>query len=136
MRTIVPMKVVADTNTFLAVALDEPEKQEIIALTNGQELIAPAVLPFEIGNALSALVKRNKLSEAEARAAWRACQKIPVDLREIDIEMALNIATEHNISAYDAYFIVCAINLRSPLLTLDRQLKSVALAHGLKVMGC
>ena len=130
------MKIVADTNTFLVVALDEPEKQEIIALTNGQELIAPAVLPFEIGNALSALVKRNKLSEVEARAAWKACQKIPVDLRGVDIEQALNIAFENNIYAYDAYFIECAINLRSPLLTLDRQLKSVALTQGLKILGC
>jgi len=130
------MRIVADTNSFLAVALDEPEKQEIIALTNGQELIAPAVLPFEIGNALSALVKRKKLSEGEARAAWQACQIIPVDLRGVNIEKALNIAFENNIYAYDAYFIECAINLRSPLLTLDRQLKSVALTQGLKILGC
>ena len=55
------MKIVADTNIFLAVALNEPEKKEIIALTVGHELIAPEILPFEIGNALSALVKRKRL---------------------------------------------------------------------------
>jgi len=29
------MKIVADTNTFLAVALEEPEKAKIIQLTRG-----------------------------------------------------------------------------------------------------
>jgi hypothetical protein len=47
------MKIIADTNTFLAVALNEPEKPEIIRLTTGYDLVAPLILPFEIGNALS-----------------------------------------------------------------------------------
>ncbi len=52
--TIVSMKIVVDTNTFLAVALNEPEKPEIIKLTVGHQLI-PEVLPFEIGNVLTAM---------------------------------------------------------------------------------
>lgn len=128
------MKIVADTNTFLAVALNEPEKQGIIALTVGHELIAPEVLPFEIGNALSALVKRNRLTPQEALLAWKACLAIPVDLRAIDIEKALAIASKNNIYAYDAYFIECATSLRCPLLTLDRQLKTVCRDQGIKIL--
>ncbi|MBW1746115.1 MAG: hypothetical protein JRJ25_07330, partial [Deltaproteobacteria bacterium] len=45
--TIVPMKIVADTNTFLAVALNEPEKDLIIRLTGSCDLVSPEVLPFE-----------------------------------------------------------------------------------------
>jgi len=52
------MKIVADTNTFIAVALNEPEKDMIIRLTEGYDLVAPEVLPFEIGNALTAMMKR------------------------------------------------------------------------------
>ncbi|MBW2167220.1 MAG: VapC toxin family PIN domain ribonuclease, partial [Deltaproteobacteria bacterium] len=41
------MKIVADTNTFLAVALNEPEKDLIIRLTGSCDLVSPEVLPFE-----------------------------------------------------------------------------------------
>lgn len=51
------MKIVADTNTFLAVALEEPEKKKIIQLTVEHDLAAPEVLLFEIGNALTAITK-------------------------------------------------------------------------------
>ena len=46
------MKLVADTSVFLAVTLEEPERARIIELTAGTELLAPEVLPFEIGNAI------------------------------------------------------------------------------------
>lgn len=128
------MKIVADTNTFLAVALDEPEKKEIIALTIGHELIAPEVLPFEIGNALFSLVRRNRLTREEALLAWTACLAIPVDLRAIDIEKALTIAIKNNIYAYDAYFIECTTSLLCSLLTLDRHLKTVCQDHGIKIL--
>lgn len=56
------MNIVVDTNIFLASVLDEPEKQQIIELTMGSYIVAPTILPYEIGNALTALVKRHRLS--------------------------------------------------------------------------
>ncbi len=128
------MKIVADTNTFIAVALNEPEKEMIIRLTEGHDLVAPEVLPFEIGNALTTMMKRNVLDADEVILAWAMVQHIPVDLRRIDIGAALKIATKYRIYAYDAYFLECAFNLHSPLLTLDRQMKAVAQKIGLQVM--
>lgn len=128
------MKIVADTNTFIAVALNEPEKDMIIRLTEGYDLIAPEVLPFEIGNALTAMMKRNALEADEVILAWDMVQHIQVDLRRIDIRAALNIATQYNIYAYDAYFLECALNLRSPLLTLDRRMKGIAQEIAIQVM--
>jgi len=128
------MKIVADTNTFIAVALNEPEKDMIIRLTEGHDLVAPEVLPFEIGNALAAMMKRNALKADEVILSWEIIQQIPVDLRRIDIRAALNIAIQYNIYAYDAYFLECALNLRSPLLTLDRQMQGIAKRIGIQVM--
>jgi len=128
------MKVVADTNTFLAVALDEPEKRELLQATEGVALAAPAVLPYEIGNALSALVKRKRLDVDEARNAWRIIQRIPVELMEMDVPAALGIAAEQGIYAYDAYFLQCAMSLRCPLLTLDRAMMRVARAMSIQLV--
>lgn len=128
------MKIIADTNTFLAVALNEPEKDIIIRLTEGHSLVAPEVLPFEIGNVLTSMMKRKTLKVNEVILVWDVIQNIPVDLRRIDIKAALNIAMQHNLYAYDAYFLECARNLRSPLLTLDQRMKSVARTIGIKIM--
>jgi predicted nucleic acid-binding protein len=128
------MKIIADTNTFIAVALNEPEKNIIIRLTEGHNLVAPEVLPFEIGNALTAMMKKNTLKKEEVASAWEMVQQIPVDLRRTDIKSALKIATKFNIYAYDAYFLECADSLRSPLLTLDPGMKRVAREIGIAIL--
>jgi predicted nucleic acid-binding protein len=133
-RTIVPMKIIADTNIFIAVALNEPEKNRVIRLTEGHELVAPEVLPFEIGNALTAMMKKNTLKKEEVTSAWDIVQQIPVDLRKTDIKSALKIATQFNIYAYDAYFLECANILRSPLFTLDLGMKKIAREIGITIL--
>jgi len=128
------MKIVADTNTFIAVALEEPEKRQIIRFTVGKELVAPEVLPFEVGNALTAMVKKRALDPNEVISAWNVVQTIPVELRRIDIQAALGLAVRFNIYAYDAYFIECALSLRCPILTLDHRMKMVARDVGIRIL--
>ncbi len=120
------MKIIADTNTFLAVALNEPEKEWLIEVTDGHDLIAPPILPYEIGNALSSLVRRGVVSERRLAAAWDAAAAVPVELATVDIRAALLLAGHFRIYAYDAYFLQCALDAKSPLLTLDRGMKTVA----------
>jgi predicted nucleic acid-binding protein len=128
------MNITADTNTFIAVALNEPEKDMIVRLTVGCDLVAPEVLPFEIGNALTAMMKKNILRADEVASSWEFVQDISVDLRHIDIKSALRIATNYNIYAYDAYFLECAHSLRSPLLTLDRGMQRIARDMGIRIL--
>jgi predicted nucleic acid-binding protein len=133
-RTIVRMKCVADTNTFLAVALGEPEKAWLVDVTHGGDLVAPAILPYEVANALSALVKRGVVLPGQAAAVWGAIANVPVDLAEIDIRAALLLAVANGIYAYDAYFLQCAREARCPLLTLDKGMKRVARELGIDLL--
>jgi predicted nucleic acid-binding protein len=128
------MKIIADTNTFIAVALNEPEKNSIIQLTEGCDLAAPDVLPFEIGNALTAMMKKGALQSDEIQSSWEILQHIPVELRRIDIKSALTIAKTFNIYAYDAYFLECAGSLKRPLITLDRGMQRIAREMGIVVL--
>lgn len=57
-------------------------------------------------------------------ACW--CQG-GVDRLAVPLPLALEIAADHGLYAYDAYLITCALQQRVPLLTLDRAL---ALAAG------
>ena len=120
------MTIVADTNTFLAVTLREPEKDALTAMVAGHNLLAPRVLPFELGNALSAMVKKGSLEKSDVRRTWDMLLRIPVELCDIDIRSALDIAARFNLYAYDAYFLECALKHRAPLLTLDKGMQRVA----------
>ncbi|MFQ5753949.1 MAG: type II toxin-antitoxin system VapC family toxin [bacterium] len=120
------MNIVADTNIFLAVALDEPEKKRIIEITSESTAISPDILPYEIGNALTAMLKRRKISKDQALSIFRATQNIPVRLISVDINEALKIAIQFNIYAYDAYFIRCCRSMSCPLITLDKRMKGIA----------
>ena len=120
------MNIIADTNIFLAVALNEPEKDTIIQLTSGSDILSPEILPYEIGNALSAMVKRKKITQKEALSAQNKTNAIPVRLINVDIQKALKLAIKFNIYAYDAYFLQGAKILSYPLITLDKRMKQVA----------
>lgn len=128
------MNIIADTNIFLAVSLDEVEKSRIVNLTKDVSITAPEILPYEIGNALSAMVKRKKLTEREALEAEDVTNLIPVRLVNVDIPRSLQIAVEHNIYAYDAYFLQCAKAHAFPLLTLDKHMKKVAEQLGIQIL--
>jgi len=128
------MNIISDTNVFLAVVLNEPEKDRIIQITSGVDVSAPEILPYEIGNALSAMLKRGQIGDKEALAAQKATNKIPVRLLAVDIQAALKLAIEYNIYACDVYFLQCAMALSSPLVTLDNRMKKVAVELNIKVL--
>jgi predicted nucleic acid-binding protein len=128
------MKIIADTNIFLAAVLEEPEKERIVQMTEGHELVAPDILPFEVGNALTSLLKKKVLKPDEILPVWNAFQSIPAELCRIDIPAALKIAVECGLYAYDAYFLACAKHLRAPLLTLDRRMITAARSVGIQIL--
>jgi hypothetical protein len=61
------MDIVIDTSALITVIINEPVLIDIIELTSGKTLIGPGSIPLEIGNAFSAMVKRNRLSLAAAQ---------------------------------------------------------------------
>jgi len=91
-------------------------------------------LPFEIGNALTAMLKRHLLNASEVINAWDSIQFIQVELYRTNIRKALELASKFNIYAYDAYFLECASNLNLPLLTLDKRLRNVALQNQIQTI--
>ena len=125
------MNLVVDTSVIIAVIANEPEKPILIARTQGFDLFAPSSLHWEIGNAFSAMLKRQRITLDQAKAAVAIYQHIPLNLVHIDLEQALELANRHKIYAYDAYVIACAVNQSCGLLTLDKGLSYAAKAAGI-----
>jgi hypothetical protein len=55
------MEFVIDTSALLAVIVAEPERGRIVELTAGHILIGPGSIPWQIGNAFSAMLKHRRL---------------------------------------------------------------------------
>jgi predicted nucleic acid-binding protein len=122
------MLLVVDTSVILAVVFNEPTKPELVRLTTGTELIAPLSLHWEIGNALSAMIKRKRVSLPEALQALFEYQKIPLRFLDVPLDDTVRVVEQHQIYANDAYFIVCARQQSCPLITLDGGLQTAARA--------
>ena len=131
---IVRMDVLLDASALMPVLVDEPEKEQIIKLTRNYDLLTPSIMPYEIGNALTRMKKRQLMKDKEIIMAYNNFRKIPLRMLEVDIEKALGIACKYIIYAYDAYYLEIAYRLNLPLLTLDRTMKKIALDLKLKLL--
>ena len=128
------MDLVVDTSVIIAVLTSEPERRALIRLTRGANLLAPASVHWEVGNALAAMFKRGRIDAGQIRRVLRAYERIPVRHVEVDLEGALDLAIEHGIYAYDAYVIACARGQRCRIVSLDQGLLRVASAAGVGVL--
>jgi predicted nucleic acid-binding protein len=124
---------VIDTSALLAVLLGEPERPALIRATRGVVLFAPAPLPWEVGNALVAMVRRNRLSRIEADRAWTGYEAVSLRLVEVDVRAAMQLAVECGLHAYDGYMLALAKARGMPLLTLDARLAAGARQAGLVI---
>ena len=121
-------------SAVMAVILNEPSKPNLLEATRGAELISAPSLPWEIGNALSALFKRRRIDLAQAELALQSFREIPVRLPPLEIESSVVLAERHDVYAYDAYVIECARRYKTPLLSLDRRQCEVARSEGIATL--
>lgn len=128
------MDLVVDTSAIIAVIADEPEKPAILAYTTDSNLVVPASVRWEIGNALSSMFKRGRITLARARLAIRSYQRMRLQFVDVDLEQALELSEQMDIYAYDAYVLVTALNLQLPLLTLDSRMATIAPQIGARTL--
>lgn len=106
------MKIVVDTSIIIAVIINEQHKTALISKTKGAHLLAPSSLPFEIGNAISAMFKRKRITREQAYLALEAFDQIPIQLCDVNLNKSIDLAHSLEIYAYDAYFLECAQNIQ------------------------
>ena len=128
------MEIVVDASVLIAVIVNETEKEQLVAVTQDAELIAPMSVHWEIGYAFSSLLKRGRVTIEQALQAIDMYLEIPVRFVEVELANSLELAGALGIYAYDAYLLRCAEKYRLPLLTLDKQLIQAAKNKGISVL--
>ena len=83
----------------------------------------PALWRHEYLNVLATFAREGGATVAEARTLWRRAVELfgPREQR-VDMELALVLATENRISAYDAQYIALARQLQTVCITEDQRL--------------
>lgn len=120
------MEIVVDTSALISVIAGEPERERIVEITANNTLIGPGSIPWEIGNAFSAMFKQKRLTLTEAEKGLAVFEGIPIRYVDSDFAKVLKLSELADIYAYDAYFLDCAMRRKAPLLTLDRKLMAAA----------
>ena len=128
------MDLVVDTSAIIAVIADEPEKPAILAHTVDSSVVAPMSVRWEIGNALSSMFKRGRITMDGARLAIRSYERMQIRFMDVDLEQSLELSEQMDIYAYDAYVLVCASDMQLPLLTLDNRMAAIALKIGVRTL--
>jgi predicted nucleic acid-binding protein len=128
------MEVVVDTSVIVAVLVGEAHRGALLQATESADLLAPPSVHWEVGNAFSAMFKRRRLTLRAARRAIQAYQRIPIRFSDIDLDRALEVARDLDLYAYDTYVIVCAMQHRCALLSLDQGLVAAAAGLGIRAL--
>ena len=119
---------------IIAVLLGEDGRDRIVEAAEGADLIAPASLHWEIGNAFSAMTGRGRLSASTAIEATGRYREIPIQFVEVGLSESIRLSDELRLYAYDAYMLVAARRHRAPLLTLDGGLREAAQNAGVDLI--
>ena len=102
-------------------------------------LLVPALWFTECGNTLNEMVKRKRLTLAQAQEGFttlRYC-RVQADVSlTIDIQSRiLSLAQAHHLSFYDAAYLELAVRRQCLLATLDQDLRGAAIAAGVHCLS-
>ena len=137
------MSVVGDASLIVAVVVADARQHAAQAhlrtwLDAGEELHAPAVLPYEVANVLARLVFDDALEVAEVNDIWVDLAALEMILHPFDSirdgpEIAAVTARMRRRHATDSAYVCLAQQLRTAVWTLDRSLARNAEDLGLPV---
>ena len=98
--------------------------------------VVPGVWPYEVANVLVAAERRRRVTEAQSRRFVELLRRLPIeiDASPPDLEALTVTGRRHDLSAYDAAYLVIAEHLGAPLATLDSGLARACREAGVPLL--
>ena len=86
-------------------------------------IYVPSLILYEVGNALVILTRKRFITKEDAIRKFEFFSSIPtIDIREITLSRAIEIAIELKITLYDASYLALALEADAPFVTADKEL--------------
>lgn len=119
-------KIVLDTSVVIALLASDEERGPLLEILRGITLVCSESVTPEVGNAISAMFKRQRITLEQGMAIVEGFARLPLSFVPYNLTRAVELCHRHHIYAYDAYVLECAERLRLPLMTLDARMREVA----------
>ncbi len=133
------MPIVVDTSVTMAWCFDDEgtdQSDAVLDRLRQVEAAVPALWQLEVANVLLVAERRRRITEAQAVRFLDLLLRLPirVDISPTDTTAVLAAGRRHNLSAYDAAYLVLAERLAAPLATLDDQLIAACRGAGVRLL--
>jgi predicted nucleic acid-binding protein len=130
---------VLDASAVLVLMLDdEPEGPvtPLLEALSSFDPIVPMLWDCEVANALMAARRRGRISASDVTRSLQSVSSMGCtrDTQVIDPSVLASAAAEHDVTAYDAAYLLLAIRRGAPLATVDRQLARAAVVAGVPLV--
>lgn len=122
---------VIDSSFFLAYILPDEYIEKVQQIFDELKVkkiyfYAPYLLPFEVLNGLQAAVQSKRIDSSLGEELSKKFLKIFVEFVELDFQEVFVLASEYNLTIYDASYLYLSRMKKFPLLTLDNNLAKMA----------
>lgn len=113
------------------------ESLAVRARLTAERAVVPALWLYEVGNALSVVSRRGRMTPELASRAAQLLAELPVDVEppSRDVTDLLALAATVGLSVYDASYLQLASVRGVPLATVDERLTAAARAAGVQVLS-
>jgi predicted nucleic acid-binding protein len=139
---VAPDRFVLDGSVALAWLFhdeQDPYADAIVAKLPAVEMLVPRLWHLEVANVLLVGERRGRCTAADVTTWLGYLSALPV---VVDAETearawadTVALARRNDLTEYDAAYLELALRTRLPLATLDRKLKSAAVAVGISLHG-
>jgi predicted nucleic acid-binding protein len=115
---------VVDASALGALLFGEPDGEAIAERLQEANLVAPALLPFEVANTCLKKMRRHPDQRDALMMAFGMLDQMEIGIGPVDHGEVLDLAERSGLTAYDASYLWLARRTGSELVTLDRQLQA------------
>lgn len=119
------MTLVVDASTISAIVFGEAEGPTLAAHIDGESLVAPTLIDYELANIGWKKMRRHPDKHANLVAAMSRVPSLQITKVAVPLDELFALATETGLTAYDASYLWLALSRDLELVTLDDQLARV-----------
>jgi predicted nucleic acid-binding protein len=113
---------VVDASVVVDLLVEHPRSPAARAALEAVDWIAPALLDAEVLHTIAGYVRRGEMSDERARLALELLANAQIERFPIAPLVIAAWELRHNVSTYDALYVVLARVVECPLITCDRAL--------------
>ncbi len=117
---------VVDASAIAALVFAEPAQMRVKERLQNAELVAPALIEYEIAAVCVKKLKQYPASRAEILAGHALSRQLALRVVSVNPTETVLLAERTGLTAYDAAYLWLARSLRTELVTLDDRLARAA----------